>query len=62
MNKFELFIKQANFKDKVLQTASLNYVGVNVNKKSWTFNVSFLNNPTVKSLEGFIESLGLFFK
>lgn len=61
MNKFELFIKQANFKDKVLQTASLNYVGVNVNKKSWTFNVSFLNNPTVKSLEGFIESLGFYF-
>src|SRR5690554_1058223 len=61
MNKFQLFLQQANFKDDVLQTASLNVVRVNVPRKSWTFEIEFAVNPTINNLNSFVENLEIYF-
>ncbi len=62
MDKFELFIKQSNFKDAVLNTATLTTVEVNPNLKKWTFKLVFDQAPSPNSLDLFLKQLSLYFK
>lgn len=61
MNKFQLFLQQANFKDEALKEAKLSHVVVDNIKKSWTFNIEFENIPQPDSIDYFIENLKLYF-
>lgn len=61
MNKFQLFLQQANFKDEILKNASLNEIVINASRKCWTFKIEFENIPSPKVLEQFVESLKLYF-
>ncbi len=62
MNKFKLFIEQANFKDETLKTVKLNKVYVSSINKGWTFDLEFLNQSTPKNIDHFIDSLKLYFQ
>ena len=61
MDKFELFIKQSNFKDEKLNQATLRNVVVDANKKTWTFYITFLALPEAKSIDLFVNQLKLYF-
>ncbi len=60
-DKFSLFLEQNNFKDPILQKATLKKVVVNKTKKCWTFFVEFDNSPSLKSLKLFVEMLNIYF-
>lgn len=61
MNKFQLFLQQADFKDDILRNASLKQLIVNADRKCWTFKIEFKSIPSSKAIIHFIESLKLYF-
>lgn len=62
MDKFELFKKQSNFKDEILNTCELTTVEVNPSYKKWTFKLVFDQAPSPNSLDLFLKQLTLYFK
>ncbi len=61
MNKFNLFLKQSNFKEKQLQDAKLTNVLVGKRSKSWDFYIHFEKAPSTEGFDKFIDNLKLYF-
>ena len=60
MSKFQLFLKQSNFKEDLLQ-AKLNKVVVDDIYKGWHFYVEFDDAPSPTSYDDFLDKIVLFF-
>ncbi|MCK9289293.1 MAG: PolC-type DNA polymerase III [Acholeplasmataceae bacterium] len=61
LNKYQLFLKQSNFKENALLTSKLKNVYVDELKKSWHFEIIFKETPTPKGFDEFVKLLKLYF-
>ena len=62
MSKYQLFLKQSNFKEEALLTSILKKVYVDEINKVWRFEILFKEAPTPKGFDEFIDLISLYFQ